>query len=76
MPSIHIRGVPVETLAVLRRRAAAANQPLQEYLRSRLIELTSRPTLDEALYRIEGRAGGAAPPAVVLATLREDRNRR
>jgi plasmid stability protein len=37
MVSIQIKGVPEETHAVLRRRAAMAHQSLQEYLRSRLI---------------------------------------
>jgi hypothetical protein len=37
-------------------RAATAHQSLQEYLRSRLIEEASSPTLDEVLDRAGGRA--------------------
>lgn len=58
MPSIQIKDVPEETHAVLRRRAAAAHQSLQEYLRSRLVEEASRPTVDEVLDRAGGRSGG------------------
>jgi hypothetical protein len=49
MPSVQIKDVPAETHAVLRRRAAAAHQSLQEYLRSRLIEEANHPTVDEVL---------------------------
>lgn len=59
MPSIQIKDVPEETHAVLRQRAAQANQSLQEYLRSRLIDEASRPTLAEVLDRAGGRAGGS-----------------
>jgi hypothetical protein len=76
MPSIQIKDVPEETHAVLRRRAAAAHQSLQEYLRSRLIEEASAPTLDEVLDRAGGRAGGAVPFSAAVEALREDRARR
>jgi hypothetical protein len=73
MPSVQIKDVPAETHAVLRRRAAAAHQSLQEYLRARLIDEASRPTLDEVLDRAGGRAGGSVPPADAVAALRDDR---
>jgi plasmid stability protein len=76
MPSIQVKDVPEATHAVLRRRAAAAHQSLQEYLRSWLIEEASRPTVDEVLDRAGGRAGGTAPLEEVLAGLHEDRDRR
>jgi hypothetical protein len=76
MPSIQIKDVPEDTHAVLRRRAAAARQSLQEYLRGRLIEEASTPTLDEVLDRAGGRAGGSVPFSVAAETLREDRARR
>ena len=76
MPSVQIKDVPEETHAVLRRRAAAAHQSLQEYLRSKLIEEASRPTLDEILARADGRAGGSVPLKVAARQLREDRARR
>jgi len=73
MPSVQIKDVPEGTHAVLRRRAAAAHQSLQEYLRSRLIEDASRPTLDEVLDRAGGRAGGSVPLKVAAKAVREDR---
>jgi antitoxin FitA len=76
MPSVQIKDVPPETHAVLRKRAAAANQSLQEYLRERLIEETSRPTLEEILDRAGGRAGGSVSFADAAAAVREDRDRR
>lgn len=76
MPSIQIKDVPEETHAVLRRRAAAAHQSLQEYLRSRLIEEAGSPTLDEVLARAGGRAGGSLPFAAAVDAVRDDRDRR
>ena len=76
MPSVQIKDVPEETHAVLRKRAAAARQSLQEYLRSRLIEEASRPTLDEVLARAGGRAGGSVTFEAAVGAVREDRARR
>ncbi|MDQ3529097.1 MAG: hypothetical protein M3425_03975, partial [Actinomycetota bacterium] len=59
MPSIQIKDVPQETHAVLRRRATAAHQSLQEYLRSRLIADANTATVEEVLHRAGGRAGGS-----------------
>ena len=61
MPNIQIKDVPEDTHAVLRQRASAAHQSLQEYLRSRLIAEAARPTIDEVLDRAGGRAGGSLP---------------
>jgi plasmid stability protein len=76
VPSIQIKDVPVETHAVLRLRAAAAHQSLQEYLRARLIEEAGRPTLEEVLDRAAGRAGGSVPLAGAVAAVRDERARR
>ncbi len=76
MPSIQIKDVPAETHAVLRKRALAAHQSLQEYLLARLIAEASVPTLDEVLDRADGRAGGVLPLAQAVADLKEDRARR
>jgi antitoxin FitA len=73
MPSVQIKDVPEQTHAVLRQRAAAAHQSLQEYLRARLIEEASQPTLEEILDRAGGRSGGSVPLAAAVATLRDDR---
>jgi plasmid stability protein len=73
MPSIQIKDVPDGIHAVLRRRAAAANQSLQEYLRALLIDQASGPTLEEVLDRAGGRAGGSLPFSAAAAALRRDR---
>ena len=74
--SIQIKDVPEETHAVLRRRAAAAHQSLQEYLRSRLIAEANAPTVDEVLDRAGGRAGGSVSFAAAADILRDERARR
>jgi plasmid stability protein len=76
MPSVQIKDVPDETHAVLRQRAAAAHQSLQEYLLARLIEEASRPTLDEVLDRASGRAGGSMTFKGSVSALRSERARR
>lgn len=76
MPTVQIKDVPEETHAVLRRRAAEAHQSLQEYLRSRLIDEASRPTLDEVLERAAGRAGGSVSLKSAARAVRDDRARR
>ena len=76
MPSVQIKDVPEQTHAVLRQRAAAAHQSLQEYLRARLIAEASQPTLEEVLDRAGGRSGGSLPLKTAVSTLRADRARR
>ncbi len=76
MPSIQIKDVPEATHAVLRQRAAAAGQSLQEYLRGRLIDEASSPTVEEILARAGGRAGGSLPFSDAVEALQQDRARR
>jgi len=76
MPSVQIKDVPERTHAVLRQRAAAAHQSLQEYLRARLIEEADQPTLQEVLDRAGGRSGGSVPIETAVAALHDDRARR
>lgn len=76
MTSVQIKDVPEETHAVLRQRAARAHQSLQEYLRCRLIEEASMPTLDEILERTGNRSGGSVSFAAAVEAIRNDRDRR
>jgi hypothetical protein len=76
VPSIQIKDVPAETHAVLRRRAAAAHQSLQEYLLARLIAEAARPTVDEVLDLAWGRAGGIVLFEEAVDVVRADRDRR
>jgi len=73
MTSIQIKGVPEETHAVLRRRAAASHQSMQEYLLQMLIEQAGAPTLDEILDRAEQRGSGGLSLAEATAMIRADR---
>ncbi len=75
MPSVQIKDVPAETHAILRQRAAASHQSLQEYLRARLIEEASTPTIEEVLDRAGGRSGGSLSFTEAVATVRDDRAR-
>ena len=74
MPSIQVKDVPLEVHAVLRRRAAAAGQSLQEYLLGRLVEDASTPTIDEVLDRAGGRAGGHAGLVAAVEAVRAERD--
>jgi antitoxin FitA len=76
MPSIQIKDVPERTHAVLRQRAAAAHQSLQEYLRARLIDEADQPTLEEVLDRAGGRSGGSVSLESAVTGIRENRDRR
>jgi antitoxin FitA len=76
MPSVQIKNVPPDVHRVLRQRAAAAHQSLQEYLLARLIDEASARTVNEVLDRAGGRSGGSVPFDVALAALRDDRDRR
>jgi plasmid stability protein len=76
MPSVQIKNVPPDVHAVLRRRAAAAGQSLQEYVLARLTEEAPQESLDELLDRSGGRAGGSVPLSFAARTLRSERARR
>jgi hypothetical protein len=75
-PSVQIKDVPPQTHAVLVRRAAAAHQSLQEYLRSRLIAEASAPTVDEVLARAARRRGIDLSAAEAAEFVRADRDGR
>ena len=76
MTSIQIKDVPERTHAILRQRAAAAHQSLQESLRGRLTQDADEPTLEEVLDRAGGRSGGSVPLKDAVAAIRDDRDRR
>jgi hypothetical protein len=76
MPSIQIKHVPPDVHRVLRHRAAAAGQSLQEYLLARLTEDAGQPTLDEVLRRAGDRASGRVSLAEAARAVRADRDAR
>jgi hypothetical protein len=75
MPSIQIKNVPPDVHRVVRQRAAAAGQSLQEYLLAQLTRQAREETLDEVLDRAGGRAGGSVGLAFSAEALRVDRKR-
>ena len=76
MPSIQVKDVPEEVHTVLRRRAAAAGQSLQEYLLARLREDAHTPTVEELFERIEHRTAGRVGLSASARAVRSDRNAR
>ena len=76
MPSVQIKDVPEETHAVLRQRAAAAHQSLQEYLRGMLVDTAARPPVDDVIARARARVeatGVRAGAESILAARDADR---
>ncbi len=53
MATIQIRELPEDTYETIRRRARAAGQSIQAYMRDQVVELAARPTKDEAWAAIE-----------------------
>jgi plasmid stability protein len=76
MPSIQVKNVPDDVHAILRRRAAASGQSLQEYLLARWREDAETETLDEVLARIEQRAAGELSLQTAAKLVRADRDTR
>jgi plasmid stability protein len=76
MTSVQIKGVPEQTHAVLRERAARAHQSLQEYLLGLLVREASAPTLDEVFDRVAQRSGGQLSFSQAAQDLRDDRDSR
>lgn len=70
---MQIKNVPDDVHAVIRRRAAIANQSMQEYLLTHLTEFARNPTLEEVFERIEQRTGGGLSVDFVVQAQRADR---
>jgi antitoxin FitA len=74
--SITIRDVPDETRDELAARAAATGRSLQEYLRSKLMDLARQPDAEALLADVRARKAATAsslPPDAILAHQLEDR---
>jgi antitoxin FitA len=76
MPNIQIKNVPAATHAVLRRRADAAHQSLQEYLLEKLIADAEQPSLAEVFADIERQPPLEVPLDVITEAVRQDRDSR
>lgn len=77
MATIQIREVPEDAYEVIRRRARAAGQSIQAYLRDQLVEFAGRRTKDEAWSAVESSLAAADSPGSsmdqILADLADDR---
>jgi len=76
MTSITVRNVPDEVRDELAARAARAGRSLQEHLRAELIELASKPTVDEFVATVRARkqaTGSRLSATRILAHRDEDR---
>ena len=74
--SITIRDVPDETRDELAARAALTGRSLQEYLRSRLVELARQPEAEILVERIRARKAATRstlPAERILSHRDEDR---
>lgn len=76
MTSVQIKNVPPETHAVLKGRAMARHQSLQQYLLDLLNGEAQRPSMEEWVQRVSHRRGGSAPTDEVVALIRADRDSR
>lgn len=74
--TIQIKNVSDAAHDVLRQRAAAAGQSLQEYMLAWVERAASRPTVDEVLDRVGHRSGGHLLAGDVVRQLREERDQR
>jgi len=76
MPSITVRNVPDDVRDELAARAARAGRSLQEHLRSELIELARKPTVEEVIGRARSRTRATSsrlPAARILDHLDAER---
>ena len=77
MATIQVREIPESAYEVIRKRARASGRSIQSYMRDVVVDLASRPTVEEILDTMESaRVGSDTPGAThksVLADLAADR---
>lgn len=66
MATIQIRELPEDAYETIRRRARAAGQSIQSYMRDQVVELASRRTKDEAWSAVEGALAAEDSPGATL----------
>jgi plasmid stability protein len=72
MATIQIRELPEETYETIRRRARAAGQSIQAYMRDQVIEFAGRRTKDEAWAAIESALAAEDSPGSSLTRIVHD----
>jgi len=73
MPNVLVRDIPDDVHSTLQQRAEQRGQSLQQYLAGELKRLADKPSLDEAMARIERHRGGRVGLAQAVADLAEER---
>jgi plasmid stability protein len=72
--AITIREVPDDTAAELAARAARTGRSLQEYLRARLVEMTSRPDPETWVAGVRSRKAATGGVALGIEEILADRD--
>jgi len=73
MATIQIRNVPDYVAETFRRRAKAAGQSLQAYLREHLIQAAMRPDKAEIMAILEQTLANSPTPGISRETIEETR---
>jgi plasmid stability protein len=73
MATIQIRNVPEEVAETFRRRAGAAGQSLQSYMREHLIRAAGRPDKAEIMAILEQTLANDDSPGINRQTIEETR---
>jgi plasmid stability protein len=73
MKMIQVRNVPEELHRALKARAALEGRTLSDYILAELPRLADRPTAEQVLARVRGRAPVGGPPAAELIHAERDR---
>jgi len=69
MATIQIRELPEAAYETIRRRARAAGQSIQTYMRDQVVEMASRRTKDEAWAAVESTLAAGDSPGPTLANI-------
>ncbi|WP_034269321.1 FitA-like ribbon-helix-helix domain-containing protein [Haloechinothrix halophila] len=77
MATIQVRDLPEEAYETIRRRARAAGQSIQAYMRDQIVDLASKPTKEEAWAAVESALAAEDSPGAelddIIADLAADR---
>jgi len=72
MATIQIRELPEDAYEIIRRRARAAGQSIQSYMRDQVIELASRRTKEEAWAAVESALSAEDSPGSSMEDIVDD----
>lgn len=72
MATIQIRELPEDAYDTIRRRAHAAGQSIQAYMRDQVVEMTGRRTKEEAWAAVESALGAEDRPGSRLGEIVRD----